>query len=319
MVPSIEPTAEPTVNPTTEPTADPTIEPTIDPTAGPTADPTAYPTDDGTYRDNLFIEGSSKDYHGPFTNTGSDVDDEQRSDIALDREQWTNIVIVALSVVFVFVLTISIWRVLRRGEDGPNGQIDISVPAKHPNIHMVVPSQSFAVVANDQNVVNLMHHSDGNEPYCQIIEILKECDDHWERILENFKREKVTDKAMEYMFCDPTNDDQEIWKGLLPQLGTRVMFKTLWNQRICKDDVVMIESATTMYSEGPDMNRVFDGDRESAQIEESARRSGSECSSMYGTRHYTCVVMTKSNSTDFGMEVEVTRQRERARGNEEVL
>merc|ERR1711974_343182 len=69
--------------------------------------------------------------------------------------------------------------------------------------------------------------------YPQIIEIIKECDaDNWGDILQNFEREKVTDKAMGFLDCDPKDDSQEIWKDLLPQLGVRVMFKTKWNDRI---------------------------------------------------------------------------------------
>ena len=55
--------------------------------------------------------------------------------------------------------------------------------------------------------------------------------DRWQDYLENFKREMVTDKALEFMDCDPKDDGQAIWKELIPQFGVRIMFKTLWNER----------------------------------------------------------------------------------------
>ena len=64
------------------------------------------------------------------------------------------------------------------------------------------------------------------------MDILKQCDGaRWEEYLDHFKREKVTDKALQFMECDANDDAQQIWKGLLPQLGVRVMFKTLWTER----------------------------------------------------------------------------------------
>lgn len=110
---------------------------------------------------------------------------------------------------------------------------------------------------------------DENHEYSQIIEILKQCDaNRWNEFLENFENEMITDKAMEYMKCDPDDDDPEIWKQLMPPFGVRVMFKTLWNERYPKENDEVIRSATTM-NEGPNLDRA-----ETAASAEGAGNTG---------------------------------------------
>ena len=147
-----------------------------------------------------------------------------------------------LAVLFVIVLVFAIWRVL-----GPRRR-----NTAEPKLVEIVNSETTTASAT-ASVEEL--ESPGTPhtvpaEYVKIVEILKECDaNRWEEILQNFMNEKVTDKAMEFMPCDPKDDCQDCWKDLLPELGVRVMFKTLWNERSTHRnmaDELHIKSATTM-------------------------------------------------------------------------
>ena len=123
----------------------------------------------------------------------------------------------------------------------------------------VVSSSSLSESPNSRNELIGANIADENDEYSQIIEILKQCDaKQWNVFLENFKNEKVTDKAMEYLKCDPDDDGQEMWRQLIPPIGVRVMFKTMWSDQMNeKEDDEVIVSMMTM-SEGPaDMDRAI--------------------------------------------------------------
>ena len=66
-----------------------------------------------------------------------------------------------------------------------------------------------------------------------IIGILKECDPaQWKTHLVNFQAQNVTDKTLQFIPCDPADDDDlPIWKRLIPTFEARVRFKTLWKER----------------------------------------------------------------------------------------
>ena len=140
------------------------------------------------------------------------------------------IVGVFLAVIFVIVLTFAIWRVLK-WRKGNKSQLQLDEFVKSDTAPGSPTASEVAIVS--PGTPQTVTATDENDEYCQIIEILKQCDaDRWNEILDNFKREKVTDKAMEYLECDPKDDGQECWKDVMPQLGVRVMFKTLWSERV---------------------------------------------------------------------------------------
>jgi len=65
--------------------------------------------------------------------------------------------------------------------------------------------------------------------YQRIIEILKECDpEDWSSYLDAFKAEKLNDETLRLFPCDAANDEEAIWKQLIPQIGVRVAFKRKW-------------------------------------------------------------------------------------------
>merc|ERR1719249_615682 len=71
------------------------------------------------------------------------------------------------------------------------------------------------------------------DEYTEIISILRECDPNaFEVYLYNFQRERITDQILRYTQCDPYNDNELIWKQVLPHTGVRFAVKTLWNQRV---------------------------------------------------------------------------------------
>merc|ERR1719244_1819354 len=69
--------------------------------------------------------------------------------------------------------------------------------------------------------------------YREIIDILRECDpDGFEVYLYNFQRERINDQILKCTQCDPFDDNELVWKQVLPNHGVRFTFKTLWNQRV---------------------------------------------------------------------------------------
>lgn len=100
-----------------------------------------------------------------------------------------------------------------------------SISCKHSSFQ----SGAFGVLAEltDEEMVAQL------DEYRDIIEILRECDpNNYEVYLYNFQRERITDQILRYTQCDPYNDNELIWKQVLPHTGVRFAFKTLWNQRV---------------------------------------------------------------------------------------
>ena len=64
--------------------------------------------------------------------------------------------------------------------------------------------------------------------YKIIISLLKKCDDQdWSRYLEGFKNEKINDERLKFIDLN----DKEAWKELIPEMGVRSQFKSLWEKR----------------------------------------------------------------------------------------
>ena len=214
----MEPTASPSNDLTNTPTAIPTSKPTSSPISRPTTEPTADPTE----FNNLLSEESTATQSG-----------------------WIMLVISCLAVLFVIVLVFAIWRVL-----GPRRR-NTAEPKLVEIVNSETTTASATASVEELESPGTPHAVPGlPAEYMKIVEILKECDaNRWEEILQNFMSEKVTDKAMEFMPCDPKDDCQDCWKDLLPELGVRVMFKTLWNERNSnhnEDDDEMYKPTTTM-------------------------------------------------------------------------
>ena len=209
----------PTASPSNDPTNTPTAIPTSGPTPNPTSQPTTEPTADPTEFENLLSEESTATQSG-----------------------WIMIVISCLAVLFVVVLVFAIWRVL-----GPRRR-NTAEPKLVEIVNSNTTTGSGTTSVDDLESPGTPHAVPSE--YVKIVEILKECDaNRWEEILQNFMNEKVTDKAMEFMPCDPKDDCQDCWRDLLPELGVRVMFKTLWSERSTnrnKDDDEMYKPTTTM-------------------------------------------------------------------------
>ena len=256
IIPSIEPTVGPTSYPTVEPTSDPTAIPTIDPTVIPTIDLTEIPSVEPTVNPTDLVNDDS-------TTGNSD---------SLES-QWIPIGIGGFVVVSFSVLMLALRRRSRVKEE-LNRKVTANALSEHVEaVSESVPespNSGIELVPGDFDLI-----IDENDEYSQIIEILKQCDaKQWEVFLENFKNEKVTDKCMEYLKCDPDDDGQEMWKQLIPPIGVRVMFKSLWNQRNEKEDDEVIISMMTMSEGLGDMYRAVtapDGPRDITDTHTQAR------------------------------------------------
>ena len=70
---------------------------------------------------------------------------------------------------------------------------------------------------------------DDDYKYKRIIGLLKECDpEDWEIYLKAFKKDKWTDETLQFI---NTNQSDDIWSALIPQLGVRMRFQQLWKQQ----------------------------------------------------------------------------------------
>ena len=138
-------------------------------------------------------------------------------------------IIVAAVSMMIPVIGLVIWRVIQFQKK----QTTLTIIEMGDQVNSNSAVSPSAATSTPKGVLSEMPEIEGiDERYSRIIVILRECDiDRWEDYLENFKREMVTDKALEFMNCDPKDDEQQIWKELLPQFGVRVIFKTLWNER----------------------------------------------------------------------------------------
>merc|ERR1712228_1610 len=71
---------------------------------------------------------------------------------------------------------------------------------------------------------SLRRDTEGSNNYQQIEQCLKLCDDtEWQKYLKNFKENKVSDYRVSGL-------ESHDWRELIPPIGVRNEFKTLWNQ-----------------------------------------------------------------------------------------
>eukprot|EP01084_Bolivina_argentea_P056210 102907_1 len=69
----------------------------------------------------------------------------------------------------------------------------------------------------------------GNENNYEWIEnALKKCDNtEWYKYLHNFKKHKINEQRLKHL----PNDDEDLWKEVIPEIGIRYQFKALWKNR----------------------------------------------------------------------------------------